>query len=159
MAAKMTEAEYNAFKKKTGHHEGQKVTTHYETAKNYESGLKHHEERRNLNKSLRSQQRTPVQKAEHVIQSTKNFFGPVVSSVRERASRIETPSYSMGDFNRDFYPRQTGDIFSAGFGGIGPVSDPRKIRSLNAPPARRKKKARRELREEPFDYLKYMGLR
>ena len=56
MVAKMTEAEWNALKKKTGKREPQKVTTYYEENKREEAALKHHKERREQNVAARNKQ-------------------------------------------------------------------------------------------------------
>jgi len=56
MAAKMTEAEWAALKKKTGKREPQKVTTYYAENKREEEGLKHHKERREQNEAARTKQ-------------------------------------------------------------------------------------------------------
>jgi hypothetical protein len=153
MVAKMTEAEYRAFKEKSGHKEPQKVTTYYKENKREEEGLRHHEERRQLNRSLRDKQRTPAQKVEKGLQSVKNFMGPVVSSMRDRLSRVQPPSTNI----RDFLPSQQGDIFNAGFGGMGPYSNPVEHTRRHHPIPRKKKSRRKAAEPERFDYLDFMN--
>lgn len=69
----MTEEEYQAFKEKTKFREPQVVKTFYEENLQETEGLKHHAERRALNRTLRFQQSNLLGKLKYVIQSLKEI--------------------------------------------------------------------------------------
>jgi hypothetical protein len=102
MAGHMTEEEYAAFKKKTGHREGQKVTTYYSENKKEAEGLKHHEERVEKNRKLRSQQISTTDRLKRAIggkgtsdQNIKTNYKPTKSEKKQPAAP-STGSKVMG---------------------------------------------------------------
>ncbi len=71
----MTPEEFAAFKEKSGFHEGQSVKTFYKEAENHRLFLKHHAERRALNRALRSQQCSLIDRVKFAIRDLRRYDG------------------------------------------------------------------------------------
>jgi hypothetical protein len=74
-AGHMTEEEYAAFKKKSGFKEPQKVTTFYKECLEHEAFMKHHAERRELNRTLRFQQSSILGKLLLIKNGARRYDG------------------------------------------------------------------------------------
>ena len=147
MVAKMTQAEYEAFQKKTGHREPQKVTTYYVEAKKEEDGLKHHAERREHNRKLRDKQMPRKEKVRRTVQTVKEKLTPAanwlkgkIGQVAENARRSQEP----GGFSIT-PPRNMGMDFS--LGPFGP--EPSRQRAQLQEPRSRSRGGRRQPPREP----------
>lgn len=74
-ASHMTEEEYVAFKKQSGFKEPQKVTTFYKEYEQHEQFMKHHADRRELNRELRFKQSSPIQKLKLLVNEQRRYDG------------------------------------------------------------------------------------
>jgi hypothetical protein len=74
-ASHMTEEEYATFKKQSGFKEPQKVTTFYKECREHELFMKHHAERRELNRTLRFQQSSILGKLQILRNSGRRYDG------------------------------------------------------------------------------------
>ena len=74
-AGHMTEEEYAAFKKQAGFKEPQKVTTFYKECQEHEAFMKHHADRRALNRTLRFQQCSIPMKLQLIRNSGRRYDG------------------------------------------------------------------------------------
>ena len=93
--AKMTQEEYDEFKKKTGHREGQKIKTYYEPTmpspnvqdanKKEREGFAHHAERREQNRTIRDNARKNRPFKEKIGEAS----GKIGSAVRHGAEKIK----------------------------------------------------------------------
>jgi len=93
--ARMTQAEYDAFKAKSGYREGQKIKTYYKPTKpapnlqdaneKEREGLAHHAERRELNRSIRDKARKNRPFKEKIGEAS----GKIGSAVRHGAEKIK----------------------------------------------------------------------
>jgi len=71
----MTEEEYRKFKETTGFKEPQSVRTFYKEAENHKLFLQHHAERRALNRTLRSQQCSLIDRVRFALQDSRRYDG------------------------------------------------------------------------------------
>jgi hypothetical protein len=149
-AAKMTPAEYEAFKKKTGHREPQKVTTYYEENKKNDEGLKHHAERREHNRKLRDKQmpvKAKVHKAVEKLAPAGRWLKTKIGQVAENAR-----ANGGGPSGFVLAPPSMGGGLDFSMGPFGP--EPRRRRAPTEPrPGSRSRKQRRApaSRREPED--------
>ena len=144
MPTKMTQAEYEAFQKKTGHREPQKVTTYYVEAKKEEDGLKHHAERREHNRKLRDKQMPAKAKVHHAIEKlapAANWLKGKIGQVAENARRNPGPSGFI------LAPPSMGGGMDFSLGPFGP--EPRRQRAPPQEPRSRSRSRRAAPRREP----------
>lgn len=166
MVAKMTEAEYAAFKKKTGGREPQKVTTYYKENKVREEGLKRQADRRQLNRDLREKQMTTGQKVTRAVgkvhgfaESLSGVAGNVFNDIRGAAAGVDEHYHPRQSRSRSkrrgrspASQREWGmdDFIPPGFGGFG-------MAPAQQPPRRKRRVQRRQPQPDQFDYLDYVN--
>jgi hypothetical protein len=73
--ANMTEEEYRKFKETTGYKEPQTIRTYFKEAEEHRLFLKHHAERRELNRTLRFQQSTIMGKIQLIRNGGRRYDG------------------------------------------------------------------------------------
>jgi hypothetical protein len=158
MPAKMTEAEWEALKKKTGKREPQKVTTYYEENKQHEEGLKHHKERREQNVAARNKQSGFIEGLKRKVtrkpddQKVKTYYKPTPRKPAAKPAAKPKPSKVQRAVNTVNRGRSAVTSTVNEFGGLpmppawmmGTGSPPSQPRAAPAPRRRKRQPAYEE---------------